>query len=88
MCLVNCEVVMIVLIIGNDLLLICEYVVGIEEYELGFFKGFIDFGEGVLEVVNCELMEEVGFGVECFDYFSKLMMVFFYFLSKMNIVVV
>lgn len=37
---------MIVPVIGNDLLLIREYAVGIEEYELGFPKGLIDPGEG------------------------------------------
>nr|CBX72095.1 hypothetical protein YEW_IZ39570 [Yersinia enterocolitica W22703] len=42
----NREAVMIVPIIGNDLLLIREYAVGIEEYELGFPKGLIDPGEG------------------------------------------
>lgn len=70
----NREAVMIVPIIGNDLLLIREYAVGIEEYELGFPKGLIDPGEGVLEAANRELMEEVGFGAERFDYLSKLTM--------------
>lgn len=42
----NREAVMIVPVIGNDLLLIREYAVGIEEYELGFPKGLIDPGEG------------------------------------------
>ena len=83
----NREAVMIVPIIGNDLLLIREYAVGIEEYELGFPKGLIDPGEGVLEAANRELMEEVGFGAERFDYLSKLTMAPSYFSSKMNIVV-
>ncbi|MFV8797557.1 ADP compounds hydrolase NudE [Yersinia sp. LJYL362] len=83
----NREAVMIVPIIGNDLLLIREYAVGIEEYELGFPKGLIDPGEGVLDAANRELMEEVGFGAERFDYLSKLTMAPSYFSSKMNIVV-
>ncbi|AIN17493.1 NUDIX domain protein [Yersinia rochesterensis] len=83
----NREAVMIVPIIGDDLLLIREYAVGIEEYELGFPKGLIDPGEGVLEAANRELMEEVGFGAERFDYLSKLTMAPSYFSSKMNIIV-
>ncbi|WP_145586069.1 ADP compounds hydrolase NudE [Yersinia kristensenii] len=83
----NREAVMIVPIIGDDLLLIREYAVGIEEYELGFPKGLIDPGEGVLEAANRELMEEVGFGAERFDYLRKLTMAPSYFSSKMNIVV-
>lgn len=50
----NREAVMIVPIIGDDLLLIREYAVGIEEYELGFPKGLIDPGEGCwrLQIVS------------------------------------
>ena len=40
------EAVMIVPVIGDDLLLIREYAVGTESYELGFPKGLIDPGEG------------------------------------------
>ncbi|CNL26991.1 ADP compounds hydrolase NudE [Yersinia aleksiciae] len=83
----NREAVMIVPIIGDDLLLIREYAVGIEEYELGFPKGLIDPGEGVLEAANRELMEEVGFGAEHFEYLTKLTMAPSYFSSKMNIVI-
>ncbi len=70
---------MIVPVIGNDLLLIREYAVGIEEYELGFPKGLIDPGEGVLEAANRELMEEVGYGAERFDFLAKLTMAPSYF---------
>ncbi|CNC74669.1 ADP compounds hydrolase NudE [Yersinia pseudotuberculosis] len=83
----NREAVMIVPVIGNDLLLIREYAVGIEEYELGFPKGLIDPGEGVLEAANRELMEEVGYGAERFDFLAKLTMAPSYFSSKMNIVI-
>lgn len=83
----NREAVMIVPIIGEDLLLIREYAVGIESYELGFPKGLIDPGEEVLDAANRELMEEVGFGAKRFDYLTKLTMAPSYFSSKMNIVV-
>lgn len=79
---------MIVLIVDEYLIFICEYVVGIEFYELGFLKGLIDLGEIVFEVVNWEFKEEVGFGVYNLIFLKKFSMVFFYFFSKMNIVVV
>lgn len=58
------EAVMIVPVIGDHLLLLLirEYAVGTESYELGFPKGLIDLGEKVLEAANRELMEEVGLG--------------------------
>ncbi|AKA38874.1 ADP compounds hydrolase NudE [Yersinia ruckeri] len=81
------EAVMIVPVIGDNLLLIREYAVGIESYELGFPKGLIDPGEDMLEAANRELMEEVGYGAKRFDYLTKLTMAPSYFSSKMNIVV-
>ena len=42
-------------------LLIREYCVGKECYELGFPKGKVDAGEAILEAANRELMEEVGY---------------------------
>lgn len=81
------ESVMIVPIIGDDLLLIREYAVGIEDYELGFPKGLIDPGEGILEAANRELMEEAGFGAERIEILTKLTLAPSYFSSRMNIVV-
>lgn len=81
------EAVMIVPIIDDHLVLIREYAVGIEDYELGFPKGLIDPGEEVLEAANRELMEEVGFGARRMDILTKLTMAPSYFSSKMNIVV-
>lgn len=81
------EAVMIVPVLGDDLLLIREYAVGLEEYELGFPKGLIDPGEQVFQAANRELMEEAGFGAEQFSFLRKLTMAPSYFSSKMNIVV-
>ncbi|AIX75619.1 MAG: ADP compounds hydrolase NudE [Mixta calida] len=81
------EAVMIVPIIDNHLLLIQEYVVGLETYELGFPKGLIDPGETVFEAANRELKEEAGFGATELASLSKLTMAPSYFSSKMNIVV-
>lgn len=75
----SCGVVMIVVVQDGYFLLVREYVVGIYLYELGFFKGFIDQGEIVLEVVNCELKEEVGFGVYDLQEVYKVNMVLMFF---------
>ncbi|MBW7981276.1 ADP compounds hydrolase NudE [Enterobacillus tribolii] len=80
------EAVMIVPVLGDDLLLIREYAVGLEEYELGFPKGLIDPGEQVFQAANRELMEEAGYGGERFSFLRKLTMAPSYFSSKMNIV--
>ncbi|MBN3066058.1 ADP compounds hydrolase NudE [Pectobacterium aquaticum] len=81
------QAVMVVPIIDDELLLIREYAVGIEEYELGFPKGLIDSGETVFEAANRELMEEVGFGAEKLELLATLTMAPSYFSSQMNIVV-
>lgn len=81
------EAVMIVPIIDNHLILIQEYAVGLESYELGFPKGLIDPGESVFEAANRELKEEAGFGASELETLSKLTMAPSYFSSKMNIVV-
>lgn len=81
------EAVMIVPIIDNHLVLIREYAVGLESYELGFPKGLIDPGETAFEAANRELKEEAGFGAEKLEALGKLTLAPSYFSSKMNIVV-
>ncbi len=81
------EAVMIVPIIDNHLVLIREYAVGLENYELGFPKGLIDPGETPFEAANRELKEEVGFGAGKLETLGKLTLAPSYFSSKMNIVV-
>lgn len=83
----NREAVMIVPVIGDDLLLIHEYAVGIDSYELGFPKGLIDPGETVFEAANRELMEEVGYGANELTFLTQLTMAPSYFSSRMNIVI-
>lgn len=46
----------------ESVILIREYAVGSDEYELGFVKGLIDPGESPIEAGNRELKEEIGFG--------------------------
>ena len=52
--------VLIIPIDGDDLILIREYAVGTERYELGFPKGAIDRGEQPLEAAAREIREEIG----------------------------
>ena len=49
------------LIDAQNLLLVREYAVGLERYELGFVKGRIDSGEGPHGAAQREMQEETGF---------------------------
>ncbi|CAJ0992413.1 ADP compounds hydrolase NudE [Pantoea sp. Nvir] len=80
------EAVMVVPIINEHVVLIQEYAVGLETYELGFPKGLIDPSENVFEAANRELKEEVGFGAKKLEFLSKLTMAPSYFASMMNII--
>ncbi|MDK6296224.1 NUDIX domain-containing protein, partial [Gardnerella swidsinskii] len=60
--------------VDDHLILIREYAVGTESYELGFSKGLIDPGESVFEAANRELKEEVGFGANDLTFLKKLSM--------------
>lgn len=56
--------VMCVLMFDCDIVvLICEYGVGVDEYQIILFKGVYEYGEDWCDVVNCEFKEEVGYGV-------------------------
>ena len=79
------EAVLIAPIIDDHLILIREYAVGIESYELGFPKGAIDPGETALEAAQRELKEEIGYGAHNIHPLAKLTMSPSYFSSKMNI---
>ena len=54
--------VLIIPVIDNEhVIMIREYSVGTERYELVFPKGKIDEGEDILEAANRECMEEIGY---------------------------
>ncbi|MBV6541487.1 ADP compounds hydrolase NudE [Ursidibacter arcticus] len=54
--------VMVLPIHNDHLILVREYAVGPERYELTFPKGIVDNGEEPIVSANRELQEEIGFG--------------------------
>ena len=60
--------VLILPIDGEDLLMVREYAVGTERYELGFPKGLMEPGETPQQSANREMQEEIGLGASEFTY--------------------
>ena len=56
----NRAAVMVLPIDGEDLLMVREYAVGTENYELGFCKGLMELGETPEQSANREMQEELG----------------------------
>ncbi len=54
-------VVMVAAVDGDECILVREYAVGFDRYELGFVKGKIDAGETAAEAARRELAEEIGY---------------------------
>ncbi|MEW9809465.1 MAG: ADP compounds hydrolase NudE [Candidatus Symbiodolus clandestinus] len=77
--------VMVVAIDNQELLLIREYAVGIEDYELSFPKGAVDSGEDLFQAANRELMEEVGFAARQLTLLRTLTVIPGYLSSEMSI---
>lgn len=64
--------VMILPIMDGKLMMIREYSVGSERYELTFPKGLIDAGETPEQAANRELQEEIGYAARRFDFLRVL----------------
>lgn len=58
----SAAVIVVPLLNDDTVLLIREYGVGMENYELGLPKGRVEKGEDLLEAANRELKEEIGYG--------------------------
>lgn len=58
--------VMVLPIDGDDILMVREYAVGTERYELGFTKGLMEKGETPEQSANREMQEEIGLGARKF----------------------
>ncbi len=79
--------VLIVPVLNDDtLLLIREYSVGTDRYELGFPKGAVDAEEALLDAANRELMEEIGFGARQLTVLRKMSIAPSYFAHQTDIV--
>lgn len=80
------QAVMIVPVTNDNILLIREYAVAIEDYELGFPKGLVEMDEDILTAANREMMEEIGYGARKLTILAKLTVAPSYFASSMTIV--
>jgi len=65
--------IMVVPMLDDEtIILIREYSVGTERYELGFPKGLIDPGETAEAAANRELQEEIGYGSKNIELLSRM----------------
>ncbi len=64
--------VMVMPIENNELIMIREYAVGSERYELGCVKGLIDADETPIQAANRELQEEIGLAAREFTLLRQL----------------
>ncbi len=64
--------IIVAMIDAETVLLVCEYGVGLQRYELGLPKGRIERGETICEGANRELKEEVGYGAKQLSVIGKL----------------
>jgi ADP-ribose diphosphatase len=79
--------VMIVPILEDKyFVMIKEYSVGTEDYQLAFPKGLMDEGETIFESANRELREEVGYGSNNFTAMKTMSLAPGYLTHKMNLV--
>jgi ADP-ribose diphosphatase len=78
--------VMVVPVLNQDeFLLIREYSVGVENYQLGFPKGLVDEGELAVEAANRELQEEIGYASNQLELLKQVTLAPGYFSHKMDI---
>lgn len=66
------SVLIIPMLDDDTVLLIREYAVGVERYELTLPKGLIENAESPLEAANREIMEEVGYGSRSLEQLTSL----------------
>ena len=56
----------------QTLLLIREYAVGVDQYELGLPKGCIEPGEAIIDAANRELQEETGYAAKQLQFIRSI----------------
>ncbi|OOF58659.1 ADP compounds hydrolase NudE [Rodentibacter myodis] len=81
------QAVMMIPIDGDEMLMIREYAVGTERYELGFPKGGMDEGETAEEAANRELKEEIGLGAKQIHFLRSVSTNPSYMRSTMHIMI-
>lgn len=81
------QAVMMLPIDGDELILIREYSVGTERYELGFPKGGMDQGETPEQAADRELKEEIGLGANKLEFLRTIITNPSYMRSIMHIVI-
>lgn len=69
---VNGAVLIVPITDNNEIILVREYAVGVDRYELNFPKGCIDSGETAEQAALRELKEEAGFGADKLTYLKTL----------------
>lgn len=79
-------VMVIPMLTDNTVLLIREYAVGTNSYELVLPKGRIEQGESVLDAANREIKEEVGYGANYMEEVKSLTLAPGYLSLKTHIV--
>lgn len=77
--------VMVLPIDGDELIMVKEYAVGTERYELGFVKGLMDMGETMEESANRELQEEIGLSAKEFVFLRTVQTSVGFMNAKMHI---
>lgn len=91
-CNVSCEyliylgVVMMILLFDDGIVLMeCQFCYLVGKVMIEFLVGKFDLEEGVFICGKCELCEEIGYMVECWDYFMCIYLVIFYFIEFIDI---
>lgn len=65
--------ILVVPLLDNDtILLVREYSVGFERYELGFVKGRVENGESPESAAGREMQEEIGFGAKEYRFLTSV----------------
>ncbi|MGQ0286692.1 ADP compounds hydrolase NudE [Pasteurellaceae bacterium 22721_9_1] len=79
--------VMVLPIENDELIMVKEYAVGTEKYELGFCKGLMEFGETPEQSANREMQEELGIGAKEFVHLRTINSNLTYMNSPMHILI-
>ena len=65
-------VLIVPVLAGESVILVREYMAGMERYELGFPKGVIDPDESPEQAANREIREEIGYGANHLELLREL----------------